>query len=1798
MKIQKRNGSFENLSFNKINTRLSKLQKDKSLGVLDTIDIDLVAQKVVSTIYDGVSSIELDEEAARICINMTDNLEFSKLASRIIISNMHKNTDECFSSVMETIQENTGVLSEKFILFVKEHRERLDKEIIYLRDYSFDYFGFKTLEKSYLMKIKGKVVERPQHLYMRVAVNVHYDIEEVIKTYHLISQHFFTFASPTMFNSGTNLQNLSSCFHEDTVVTTVNRGPIKIKDVVIGDSVISHLGNVKKVIQTHKNLLNDRKFFELDIYKTAPIKVTGNHKLWVLRKQYDKNISNNCKPNCYDINYVKKYFEKNNCKLLSESYTNMKTKLDYICHCNNFGKTNFDCFKNKNTRCGSNVCKNAKTRNTLSLLTYIKPEWISVNDLQPGDFISIPNKKEKLNKVNEVIDISTIIYINPLLYKLQINNNKLTLFTNKYNKKHNTINRYLEIDNNFATFVGIFYGDGHIMTSNDGVNIRGIGITIHKDNKSLIYFCKNYGEKTFGINSIIHNVKNQNVTQVLFNSYLIGCLFKDLFGIKFNGKKIWTKIFSWDKNLVLSLLQGIITTDGCISKTKSVTIQMSNVKFMRELYYLLRNNGIDASYGKEKIKKNSTCEHVQISIPFDYYINNENINKLYTDDRLTLTSIDINNVNKAFKTNYNQTCITYNDFKFLKYMGKKEITENLPEYVYTLGIEDDHSYNVEGIIAQNCFLMGMDDSISGIFKCISDCALISKVGGGIGIHIHDVRSKGSVIKGTNGTSDGIIPMLKVMNSTSVFVNQSGKRKGSFAIYLGPEHPDIFQFLELRKNQGSEEMRARDLFLAMWIPDYFMEKVEKDEDWYLLDPNECTGLQEVYGKDYVQLYESYVQRGMYKKKVKAQEIWLKILESQIETGTPYILYKDAINKKSNQKNIGVIKSSNLCVAPETMILTSKGYFRIQDLENQEVQVWNGEKFTSTIVQKTGENQELLTIKVSNGTQIECTYYHKFYNDKLEIIQAKDLQPNTKLIKSKFPVITEGLSNFPYPYHYGLFVKQMGTNLPENIILKVPLTYNLDIKLRWLEGLVDCMDIQTSFSEIIIQIDNNSFLVHILYLLQTLGCNPVISDNKLIINAFDTAELCNLGFKPKKYILKLDNQILEDSQYIYVTEVVQKNRISDTYCFKEEERGMGTFNGILTGQCAEITLYSDTDQYAVCFTGDTKILTKKGYKRIDQCHDSDILSYFNNDIDLQKNEQFIKSKLIYNGIKEIYQLNCYGKKPIKVTKNHLFAVFENDNIVWKTFEDLNIGDKIFTPSTQVLPGYNIDIQKEYISNVGFITTNSSPVQIASALSDLFSLYSTIRYNKIYNKWVLCFPSIPQYSLYFIQNLLQCFGINSKVMFDILNIEDTISIQNFLKHINFMLPNVIETKIKKQVINLNLQTEIINNSYSVVKSKQFIGTDKVYDLNVPNSHNFIAHGMVVHNCNLASIALPKYVTIHPKTKVPKFDHSKLLEIAKSIVLPMNNVIDFNYYPTPETEKSNMLHRPIGIGVQGLSDTFIKMRYPFESEEAKKLNKEIFETIYYGLLWASNELAKKDGAYSSFNNSPASFGKLQFDLWKDYTGINLDEYLSDRYNWDELKENIKKYGLRNSTLTTCMPTASSAQIMGNTESFEPFDSCIFKRRVLSGEYIVINKYLIEDLTKLKLWNKDLKDQIIAHNGSIQDIEEIPEDIKNLYKTVWEISMKNFIDQSADRGPFVDMTQSLNLFMESPNVKKLTNMHFYGWKKGLKTGIYYLRSKAGSTASKFTIDPLLEKKGKKKKTAAQIACSIQNKEDCLMCSA
>ena len=895
----------------------------------------------------------------------------------------------------------------------------------------------------------------------------------------------------------------------------------------------------------------------------------------------------------------------------------------------------------------------------------------------------------------------------------------------------------------------------------------------------------------------------------------------------------------------------------------------------------------------------------------------------------------------------------------------------------------------------SCFLVAMkDDSIDGIYETLKECAHISKWSGGIGIHCSNIRANGTRIKGTNGVADGIVPMLRVFNNTARYVNQGGgKRKGSFAIYLEPWHADIMEFLELRLNQGDEEMRCRDLFTAMWIPDLFMEKVEKDADWHLMCPHECPGLPDVYGEEFNELYRTYVAQGKYKRAVKARTIWDAMLKSQIETGTPYMCYKDSVNRKNNQANIGVVKSSNLCVAPETKILTRNGYIRITALQDLKVDVWNGFEWSEVEVKKTSESSHLVRVNMSDGTFIECTDYHKFhlqvgYGNKSEIKQARELEPGDKLIKWTPPSPIEFEGDFKYPYTHGFFCGD-GT---------YHATYQGDKTIPGIslygekKNLIDHLDVRTTSGN---------------------------EDARGRINVLLPYDL------PKKF------------------------RVPSNFSVKSR---LDWFAGLC-----------DADGHTQGCPGNP---TQKSIS-VGSIHLS-----FLRDIQLMLHTLGVSSVI---GL-----LHEAGEHELPDGKG---------------------GKKMFDTQTcwrLVVSALGV----EALINAGFNTHRLD-------LSDFTPATRDVR----------------QYVR-------------------VVSIEDNARI------------------------------------------------DETYCFNEPKRHMGIFNGVITGNCteimevsgpdetavcNLASICLPTFV------KDGSFDLDKLHQVTKVVTRNLNRVIDKNYYPTEAARKSNMRHRPIGIGVQGLADVFQMLGLSFDEPKARELNKEIFQQIYRAAILVSSDLAAEEGPYETFEGSPASKGILQPDMW----GVNTESFAF-------LKQCIAKNGLRNSLLVAPMPTASTAQIMGNNEAFEPYTTNIYLRRTLAGEFVMVNKHLVRDLQKIGKWNPQIKNEIIRAGGSVQQLD-IPLDLKHIYRTIWEIPQKSILDMAADRGAYIDQSQSLNIFMENPSVAKLSSMHFYGWKKSLKTGMYYLRTRAKAKPQQVTVTPSPTAQVPTEEEV--LACSLANPEGCLMCS-
>ena len=1113
MKVQKRNGEVTEMLFDKVTIRLHKLcVMEPALA----IQPDKVAQKTVASMYDGISTEEIDTLSAEVAIGMiTEDPEYETLATRIVVSNMHKTSPKCFSDAMLALYTK-GIVSPDFIKWVTLE---MDTWIDHSRDYTFGYFGIKTLQRSYL-----NVGETPQYLIMRVALGIHgEDYPRVKETYDLMSKKFFTHATPTLFNAGTPKPQMSSCFlltmagdgdSIDGIFDTLKRcahiskwsggiglsissvrangsrikgtngmadgivpmlrvfnntaryvnqcfrgdtlvysgrGPIQIDQVKIGDCLVTIDGTSKSVLGVVRNHVDKKVLSIRPMHSMEPVVVTPEHEIYAIQGQ----------------------------KMML-SHSTIKNRL---------------------------------------VKKIVEPKFVAAGTLTKGDFVGYPIPKE-VKDFPETVD--------------------------------------------YFRMYGIMIGDGYVTK-----NGYECGVCLGTQKKArtvdfVVDFLKKRGLRTwFCIDDTKHTVSIRwaNTIDVL-NLPVYD---------QTREKRIDPRFLNLPYDKTMALIHGLMETDGGITHEVQFYNTSKNVIYSMR-YLLLRIGVLTSGNLTDNVGKTHEIR------PGEFITNRKPSWSMRIPKHPVLRPIFGDAIEYS-------TTIKYFEHEGILWSRIRDVSDTHHEgYVYDLNMEHNHNY-------------------------LTDMGL---------------------------------------------VHNSGKRKGSFAMYLEPWHADVMEFLELRLNQGDEESRCRDLFTALWIPDLFMEKVEKDEDWHLMCPNESPGLQDVYGEEFNELYRMYIAQGRFKKVIKARHIWDAVLKSQIETGTPYMSYKDAANEKSNQKNLGTIRGSNLC--------------------------------------------------------------------------------------------------------------------------------------------------------------------------------------------------------------------------------------------------------------EEIYQYTSPDEIAVC-------------------------------------------------------------------------------------------------------------------------------------------------------------------------------------------------------------------------------------------------------------------------NLASICLPTFI------KDGAFDFVKLCEVTGVVTRNLNRVIDRNYYPVPQAEYSNRRHRPIGIGVQGLADVFMILGLSFDEPKARELNKQIFETIYRAALTESCELAKIEGPYETFAGSPASQGILQFDMWGSKPATSFDE----------LKELIKEHGLRNSLLVAPMPTASTAQIMGNNEAFEPYTTNIYLRRTLAGEFVMVNKHLVKDLQKLNMWNPAMKTDIIRHGGSVQQLD-IPDTLKTIYRTAWEISQKSILDMAADRGAYIDQSQSLNIFMENPTVAKISSMHMYGWKKGLKTGMYYLRTRAKAKPQQVTV-PVAP-------TSEQIlACSLANPEACEMCS-
>ena len=1200
--VLKRNGNTETVSFDKILKRIKTLG-DEAGGL--SINYTTLCRKIIDQLYNKIPTSEIDELTAQQCASLsTKNADYGVLAGRVLISNHQKNTEEDFKVIISRLYYYVDIhgnhhplVSKKLFDIVMSDGDVIATWFRYDRDYLLDYFGFKTLERAYLMKINGVIVERPQHMWMRVALGIHgTDYEAAQITYNLMSQKYFTHATPTLFNAGTPRPQMSSCYLLSMEKDSINGIYNTLHDCA---SISKWAGGIGMHIHN--------------------IRAEGSH------IRGTNGTSNGIVPMLQVFNYTARYVDQ--C-VLPETYiyTTEGPKQIQYCEANN---TNI--FNTKSHECIENVLEHSYNGEILSIETMHSIDPLQITPEHP--VFCIKNQKKTLNysviknRLNKNIikpvwcDAQDITYDDLLIFKIP-----------EYEKD---IENITEDD---CYMYGLLLGDGCMNNTSTTCYLSLNAITkVH-----ILDFAKKYlTDKCiqFFIN------RENNTNRIRWNkSSILPFRYNDIYDEN-KEKKIHPKWLNLPINKIKFIIKGLIDSDGC--KGNEMVFDTTSRNLLESLRYLLLRMSIPTSgYIRDRIGEKHTSKYGSI-------IENKRISYCLripkTDVIAKLFNIEPGNFFKFF---------IHDEFIYTRI---KSITkENYRGTLYDLQMKSTHNYMIHNGIVHN---------------------------GG------------------------------------------GKRAGSFAIYLEPWHGDIESFLDMKKNHGDEELRARDLFYALWIPDLFMERVRDDKEWTLMCPDKCPGLSDAVGEDFKELYEKYESENKGIKVVKARKIWLKILDSQMETGVPYMLYKDNANHKSNQKNLGTIKSSNLC--------------------------------------------------------------------------------------------------------------------------------------------------------------------------------------------------------------------------------------------------------------CEIMEYSDSKETAVC---------------------------------------------------------------------NLASIALGRFVSYGNFEMATPDIKLYTKSN---------------------------CKWCRRAKNWFKIRN-IEYNEIFIK------------------------------------DD--ELEQFKKEHNVETVPLI-----------------------------YVNNNKVGSFNqLKNSSAFM----------------------------PSFDYDLLHQITKVVTENLNKVIDKNFYPTKKTRTSNFKHRPIGIGIQGLADTFALLDIPFHSDEAKVVNAQIFETIYHAALEKSMELAQQQGPYDTFKGSPASKGILQFDMWGVYP---------TRYPWSVLKEQIKLHGLRNSLLVAPMPTASTSQILGFNECFEPFTSNIYLRRTLAGEFVMVNKYLMNELEELDLWTDEVKNGIIKNNGSVQNIDAIPKHLKDKYKIVWEIPMKHLIDMSADRGAFICQSQSLNLWMKDPDYQRLTSMHFYGWKKGLKTGIYYLRTKAKAAPQQFTIEP--DKKPVE-----------EEEEECLMC--
>ena len=1324
MQVIKRDGRPEPVQFDKITVRLQNLAHNIEPPAT-AADVSRIAQHVVAAIHDNIKTSTLDLLTADIAAShATDHPDYGILAGRILVSNLHKTSAD---DVRVTYANLEGVVSREIIDLVGTYGDQFNAWIDYSRDFMYDYFGFRTLERSYLLKRRGtsEVVERPQHMCLRVALGIWGDnLERVRETYEYLSLHKFTHASPTLFNAGTPTPQLASCFVADTAVTTVNRGPVPIQNVAIGDLVVTHRGNVKPVTQLHVNPLGDRAIYHVEVSgNPAPIRVTGNHRLWTVR--------------------------------------------------------------------GDSVF----------------PHWVAVEDLVPDkDYVGVPRKRDPAPQEFHHIDVAKLV--EPAVV---------------YGDR---IAKTWTVTTDLAWLFGAWIAAGSITQAPSTIRFE-IEDAHMRDAVASI------GKDVFGLDPVVGS------NDVVWNTMFGALAFKQLFLATGGEKRVPAFAFGWPVDLARAFLDGIADCAGN---------DPSRPKILDDLFHLRRLHAM-VVYGSDAKEMDGTVE------------------------------------------------------RFVRVTRVERAVGETPDFVYTLGVEDDHSYSVEGVLAENCFLLGVHiDSLDNIFDTFHKIATISKYGGGIGMHIHGIRAKGSLISSTNGVSDGIVPMLKVANEVVRYVNQC------------------------------------------FVPETLV---------YTRD----SGVQRM---DCVKIGDHLVTRdGTFKR---VNEVFVRsVVDEPMVTLTPK--FKTSGITCTRVHEIFALRGQTLGFHPAAEL----------------------------------EVGDLLGFPIPRDV-VDYPFDKDFCR-----VYGRALAGGVKTFRTFVETNEEFGTDDPAPFFDPRFL-----NLPR------PKT------LALVHGLLETSAIgpdDISFDAPI------NLVPSVRYLCLRLGILTQESDGVLKI--------------PKHPVLAKETGWFAPSNIPYFEhEGILYTRLAS----------VGTSK--YTGDVYDFNMESNHN-----YTTDCGLVHNSGKRKGSlavylEPHHADIMEF----LDLRRNQ---------------------GDEHLRA-RDLFYAMWTSDLFMERV--ETNAQWSLFDPGT------------------------------APGLDDVWG----DAYRALYEKYEIegrAVRTLPAHDVWF--------------------------------------------SILRAQVETGMPYMVFKDACNAKSNQQNLGTIKCSNL-CSEIVQFTAQDETAV-CNLGSLALPKFVVNGA------FEYEGLHAATKVLTRNLDRVIDRTFYPIVEAENSNMRHRPIGLGVQGLADVFFVLKIPFDSPEAADINTKIFATIYHAAVETSCDMASELGRYSSFAGSPASEGKLQFDLW--------GAAPHPMYDWDALKRRVVRVGLRNSLLVAPMPTATTAQILGNCECFEPITSNLYSRTTLAGTFTLVNKYLLADLLERGLWTPELKNKLIQAEGSVQGLA-IPDDMKKVYKTAYELSMKTVIDMAADRGIYVDQSMSLNMFVAEPTFRKLSSMLFYAWRRGLKTGMYYCRSRAASSAVKITTGP------------------------------